>query len=438
MSRRLVCLWCVVVSLLGVSAQTFNVKEYGATGDGTTDDTLAVAKACAALQASATGGEVYFPDGTYLFNENVESYIFISAQNSSVQYNVRGESTASTILSVNLDVTAFALITLDLFDPDIVSVTTHMANFTVLARTTPNAPSMFDAISLWGVVDSSIRGVHFIAAGPVGSMIDISAYNNGTAVDPRGIVLQDVTFSGPMRDAVDIEGPGISDIQFINVVFEVDPTVTPPFAVQGVRLGDRITNVLFQHCQFSNLDTGLVTYASSTSYPASVKQITVLASTFNQVTRGVWVNDNSSVTVSDCAFTNSQPSGAVQPTGGILSGPFAEVVATGNEFTCLNVGVSLVGQGSISGNTFTSNTLAFSFDSATASFELVQNTFNANGQTVIVAQGVEWTVEDNECIGALGSSSFVCSAGPCTNTGNTNCEFTAQTSDAAREPIALA
>lgn len=44
--------------------QSFNVKAYGALGDGSTDDTTAVQAAFTA--AVATGGRVYFPTGTYL------------------------------------------------------------------------------------------------------------------------------------------------------------------------------------------------------------------------------------------------------------------------------------------------------------------------------------------------------------------------------------
>lgn len=43
----------------------FNVKDYGALGDGATDDTTAIAAAVAALNAGG-GGQLYFPKGTYI------------------------------------------------------------------------------------------------------------------------------------------------------------------------------------------------------------------------------------------------------------------------------------------------------------------------------------------------------------------------------------
>src|SRR5262245_40581355 len=43
----------------------FNVKDYGAVGDGVTDDRLAIQAAVDACNA-AGGGEVYIPDGVYI------------------------------------------------------------------------------------------------------------------------------------------------------------------------------------------------------------------------------------------------------------------------------------------------------------------------------------------------------------------------------------
>lgn len=58
----------VILFIIGVSicnGQTFNVMDFGAKGDGTTKDTIAIVKAIAAI-ANNNGGELYFPPGKYL------------------------------------------------------------------------------------------------------------------------------------------------------------------------------------------------------------------------------------------------------------------------------------------------------------------------------------------------------------------------------------
>lgn len=46
----------------------FNVKDYGATGNGTTDDTAAIQTA---INASSQGSRVYFPPGTYIVSDTI-------------------------------------------------------------------------------------------------------------------------------------------------------------------------------------------------------------------------------------------------------------------------------------------------------------------------------------------------------------------------------
>lgn len=51
----------------------YNVKNYGAKGDGITDDTAAIKAACAACYLDG-GGTVYFPEGTYLITSTIDMY----------------------------------------------------------------------------------------------------------------------------------------------------------------------------------------------------------------------------------------------------------------------------------------------------------------------------------------------------------------------------
>lgn len=62
----------------------FNVKHYGAFGDGVQDDTASIQSAATALTASA-GGRLYFPKGTYKFKEiSVSSYADIVCERGTV------------------------------------------------------------------------------------------------------------------------------------------------------------------------------------------------------------------------------------------------------------------------------------------------------------------------------------------------------------------
>src|SRR5229473_5872490 len=49
-----------------VPVQTFNVKDQGAKGDGTTDDTAAIQAALDAAKAAGRGSKVFIPEGTYI------------------------------------------------------------------------------------------------------------------------------------------------------------------------------------------------------------------------------------------------------------------------------------------------------------------------------------------------------------------------------------
>lgn len=57
-------------NLTDISLKVYNVKEYGAKGDGVTDDTVAIQAAINAAFNSGKGGVVYFPCGIYIVGGN--------------------------------------------------------------------------------------------------------------------------------------------------------------------------------------------------------------------------------------------------------------------------------------------------------------------------------------------------------------------------------
>lgn len=80
-----------VASILNdYTSRVYNVREYGAVGDGTTDDTVAVFNAIAAAN-NAGGGRVYFPRATYLVDAiNLKPNIHLDLDQATIKKRVDG------------------------------------------------------------------------------------------------------------------------------------------------------------------------------------------------------------------------------------------------------------------------------------------------------------------------------------------------------------
>lgn len=89
-------------------ADSVSVTDFGAIGDGTTDDTIAVQAAISAAQSLGAGTELRFPIGTYLISStlNVTSGIFLVGENGSLN-GVNGTPPAGmkTVIQWNSAVT---------------------------------------------------------------------------------------------------------------------------------------------------------------------------------------------------------------------------------------------------------------------------------------------------------------------------------------------
>ena len=82
-------------------ADTVSVKDFGAVGDGVTDDTAAIQAAVNAVRA-AGGGTIYFPTGTYLVSTTIDLY-----QGTAVNLVVRGAGRTATTIRTSADIVVF-------------------------------------------------------------------------------------------------------------------------------------------------------------------------------------------------------------------------------------------------------------------------------------------------------------------------------------------
>lgn len=95
-----------LAELLATTPDPFNVKSYGAVGDGVADDTVAVNSAIEA--ADAAGGSVFFPKGTYLFGTgiNISNPIILAGASKQVTV-LKFTGTSGTAITLQGEGTVF-------------------------------------------------------------------------------------------------------------------------------------------------------------------------------------------------------------------------------------------------------------------------------------------------------------------------------------------
>lgn len=158
----------------------FNVKTYGATGDGTTNDTVAIQAAITA--AGATGGTVYFPPTTtgYLLNSAALTM-------SSANVTLRGEGGEASKLVLGAS----------FVDTTMVNITA--ANCTVIDlwfegdSTTPTTNPVADAIRVIGVRRTKISRCSFFYIN--GWAVQIQSTSASATSNPRGTQISQVYLS---------------------------------------------------------------------------------------------------------------------------------------------------------------------------------------------------------------------------------------------------
>ncbi len=170
----------ISVSLHGNS---FNVRNFGAQGDGVTDDSGPINQAIVAARASTPGSIVYFPAGRYLYSQTL-TFDGISAI---------GELTATAILIAS-DSNNSAL--------TLTGSNCAISNLTVTTRTAPtvrNTQPMAAGINVYRAAGFSISNIAVSKVASAGILVRQSAGIPGTYAQ-----IQNCELSGVLADGIHI------------------------------------------------------------------------------------------------------------------------------------------------------------------------------------------------------------------------------------------
>ena len=103
-SASLLLVFFFPIVLTAGTVTVFNVRDYGATGNGTTDDGAAITSAANAMQA-AGGGTLYFPPGTYKIYSTGTTYRYLTAFGGTAQQPASGYSIIGDDATLAIDPT---------------------------------------------------------------------------------------------------------------------------------------------------------------------------------------------------------------------------------------------------------------------------------------------------------------------------------------------
>ena len=251
--------------------QKFNVKDFGATGDGTTKDTAAIQKAIDAC-AQAGGGEVDFPAGTYLTGGlELKSHVHLSVPQGTIIQGSgdKADYTLATARWEGMEKPAYlALIHADhAEDIAITGAGVIQGDFNIGKLRNPRAPTLIEPIECKNVrLDGvTLHGNQIWTVHPTFCQ-DVSISNltiqttgwNGDGIDPdssQHVTIDHCSFdtiddnialkSGKGQEGVKVARP-CEDITITNCTF-IKGYCGVAF---GSELSGGIENIHIQHCTF--------------------------------------------------------------------------------------------------------------------------------------------------------------------------------------------
>ena len=194
-----------------------NVKDYGAKGDGVTDDTLSIQNAMDFIVQRGIGGTLYFPSGNYVVTGTINYYT-----STTKGITIKGDGVGATIIEWHG--TAGTLFTNEKTIANQWQYNTHFADFTLTARVGSVSAPVVGSVGLYvdmtrnhwymnnvritGFETGMIVGVHSEA----GKLSKVGFYYNSTGLNLYGdqadaTVLDSVWFVGNKLRGLIISSP---------------------------------------------------------------------------------------------------------------------------------------------------------------------------------------------------------------------------------------
>jgi polygalacturonase len=281
-------------------AALFNVKRYGATGNGTTDDTTAIQAAVTA--ASVAGGVVYLPAGTYL----VSSSISVAASNVYIKGDGRGATRVIYSMTSSGYVFSFA---------GSLTATLAGATTTLSSDAGPNQASWDDGKT---VVVASAAGLAVGDVVLVGDTYDIGMDAQGWADRWRGeyvrigaIASTTLTLYAPLRDPYTTARTASlwlptwrSNVGLEGVSIAPNSTALQGTTLVGGAQFSACRSITVRDCDFRNLDNPGVSLGNT--FDAKIVGCTMTDLTDdtgnNRYGYGVVVGSSESTIVANCEF----------------------------------------------------------------------------------------------------------------------------------------